>query len=195
MPSLPAAIFCSNPPFNNVSNRRGDDTVQTMSESVYFCSSSRRITVLQGVGRDAGWFLLVSCTERVSTAVSSCFQARLTEIAQLWNSLKPPFVAFRYSEDLYRREMTGRVMLQVPGGGQWAGRQWDRRWRFSRGMNLATRLHLVAESMNGWSDISALSSASKIFNNFDPTSVGIGFVVGEVALGWISLRDFFFFVL
>ena len=95
----------------------GDDTVQTMSESVYFCSSSRRITVLPGVGSDAGWFLLVTCTERVSTAVSSCFQARLTEIAQLWNSLKPPFVAFWYSEDLYRRELTGRVMLRVPDGG------------------------------------------------------------------------------
>ena len=62
-------------------------------------------------------FYLLFCTERVSIAVSSCFQARLTVIAQLWNSLKPPFVAFRYSEDLYRRELTGRVMLRVPGGG------------------------------------------------------------------------------
>lgn len=28
----------------------------------------------------------------------------------------PPFVAFRYSEDLYSGELTGRVMLGVPGG-------------------------------------------------------------------------------
>lgn len=61
-------------------------------------------------------------------------------------------------------------------------------------MKLATHLHLVAESMNEWSDISTLSSASaapKMFLNFDPTSVGIRFCGGRCVIG----MDFFDFPL
>lgn len=36
--------------------------------------------------------------------------------------------------------------------------------------------------------IPPLSRLPHLFLKFDPMSVGIGFVVGEVALGWISLR-------
>ena len=91
----------------------------------------------------------------------------------------PPFVAFRYSEDLYRREMTGKVMLRVPAGGI-AGDPFPGAWSW-----LLASILLPSQWMNG--AISPLSHLPRLLN-FDPTSVGIGFVVDEVALGWISLR-------